>query len=212
MATLLYIEASPRKTQSASIDVARTYLNTYRSTHPNDTIDTMDVWNMALPEFNSAMLAAKYAALDGNERTPVQAAAWNVLSTLAERVRVADQLLFAVPMWNFGIPYKLKQLIDVISQKDLLFTFDERGFGGLAAAKKAIVVYARGIDYGPASAFDTPAAEWDQQKPYLELWLRFIGVTDISTIVAEKTLMGPDAHDAALLAARAEAVKLAGRT
>jgi FMN-dependent NADH-azoreductase len=112
-------------------------------------------------------------------------------------------------MWNFGIPYKLKHLIDAISQKDLLFTFESTGFGGLCKAQKAAVIYARGIDYGPQATFGTPAAEWDQQKPYLDLWLKFIGVRDVVSIIAEKTLMGSEANASSLAQATAEAEQVA---
>ena len=209
MSTLLYIEASPRKTDSASSAIAASFLKTYEERNPGDSIDRMDVWSMHLPEFDGPVLEAKYAALRGTARTAEQDAAWDEISAIAKRVREADKLLFAVPMWNFGIPYKLKHLIDAISQKDLLFTFTETGFGGLVSHAKAAVVYARGIDYAAPTTFDTPAAAWDQQKPYLDLWLRFIGITDVSTIVAEKTLMGPEAHASALEAAIVEAQALA---
>jgi FMN-dependent NADH-azoreductase len=29
-----------------------------------------------------------------------------------------------LPMWNFSIPYKLKQLIDLTAQRNYLFTYD----------------------------------------------------------------------------------------
>lgn len=211
MSTLLYVEASPRKSESASSTIAAAFLATYAQTHPHDTVDRMNVWSMTLPEFDGDAMQAKYAALRGMERTPAQDLAWGEISAIAARVRGADKLLFSVPMWNFGIPYKLKQLIDVISQKDLLFTFTEAGFGGLVSHAKAAVVYARGIDYVAPTAFDTPAPEWDQQKPYLDLWLRFIGVADVATIVAEKTLMGPEASAASLEHAIVEAEALARR-
>lgn len=209
MATLLHIETSPRKANSTSSQIAATFLETYVRAHPSDTIETMDVWSMHLPEFDGDALEAKYAALRGEARTPAQEAAWTEISALAARVRGADKLLISVPMWNFGIPYKFKHLIDAISQKDLLFTFTEAGFSGLVAHAKAAVIYARGIDYAPTTTFDTPASAWDQQKPYLDLWLRFIGITDIASIVAEKTLMGPDASESSLRNAREEAQKLA---
>ena len=38
MAKLLHIEASPRKDRSASIAVARTFLDEYGKTHPGDTV------------------------------------------------------------------------------------------------------------------------------------------------------------------------------
>jgi FMN-dependent NADH-azoreductase len=30
--------------------------------------------------------------------------------------------VIGVPMWNFAYPYKLKQLIDLVAQRNLLFT------------------------------------------------------------------------------------------
>ena len=209
MATLLHIETSPRKERSTSGRIAAAFIETYTTSNPRDTVDTMDVWSMHLPEFDGDALDAKYAALGGVARTPEQDVAWNEISAIAGRVRAADKLLISVPMWNFGIPYKFKHLIDAISQKDLLFTFTEAGFGGLVGHAKAAVVYARGIDYAPTTTFATPAAEWDQQRPYVELWLRFIGVTDIAAIVAERTLMGAEASDASVARASDEARQLA---
>jgi len=37
---------------------------------------------------------------------------------------LADEYLFTVPMWNHGVPYVLKQFIDVVSQPGMAFTFD----------------------------------------------------------------------------------------
>jgi FMN-dependent NADH-azoreductase len=34
-------------------------------------------------------------------------------------------------MWNFAYPYKLKQLIDLSSQRNMLFTFDGKKYGPL---------------------------------------------------------------------------------
>ena len=35
---------------------------------------------------------------------------------MVNRLRDADAVLIATPMWNFGIPYKLKHWIDLITQ------------------------------------------------------------------------------------------------
>lgn len=207
MAKLLYVEASPRKQRSASIEVARAFLTAYRAAHPTDTIDTVDVWNLDLPAFDGDALDAKYAALNGVERTPQQQAVWARISELARPLREADKLVFSLPMWNFGIPYRLKHYIDVVSQKDLLFTFDENGLNGLLGGKKALAIYARGAEFGANS--QTPAASWDLQAGYMELWCRFTGITDVSAIYLEKTLYGPEADRAARDAACAEAVALA---
>ena len=209
MSTLLYVECSPRKERSASIDVANAFLDVYRARHPADTIDTLDVWATALPEFNGAALEAKYAGIEGLDLNAEQAAAWATIRTLADRFRRADKYLFSVPMWNYSIPYKLKHLIDCVSQKDLLFTFDANGLNGLLTGRKAAVIYARGIEYTAAAGL--PPDVWDLQRQYLELWLRSVGVTDLSSVLIEKTLYGPEADAAARISAKAHAEALAAR-
>ncbi|SEJ93559.1 FMN-dependent NADH-azoreductase [Paraburkholderia diazotrophica] len=207
MPTLLHIESSPRKTRSASLDVARAYLDAWREAHPDHRIDVLDLWSTALPEFDGDALDAKYADLSGTPLSDAQARAWADIRQLAQRLHAADTLLFSVPLWNFSIPYKLKHFIDVVSQRGILFSFDERGFGGLLKDKKAVVIYARGLDYSKQSS--TPAESFDFQRPYVEAWLRFVGVTDIESIVVEKTLFGAEVDHAARQAAREQAVALA---
>lgn len=190
MARLLYVEASPRKDRSVSTAAANAFLEAYQAANPNDVIDILDIWSADLPALDQDALDAKYAGLSGQDRNPQQEAAWAGLKSYADRFRAADKILISVPMWNFAIPYRLKQLIDVVSHKDLLFTFDERGLNGLLTKSKALVIYVRGISYEMGGM--TPAPEWDHQKPYLELWLKFIGVPDVSSLVIEKTLLGDE--------------------
>jgi FMN-dependent NADH-azoreductase len=191
MAKLLYIECSPRKQISASIEVCRAFLDACRAANLADTIQTLDIWDLAMLEFDGDALAAKYAGLSGTALTPIQESAWRRIEELAAPFHSADKLLFGVPLWNFGIPYKLKHLIDVISQKDVLFTFDGTVFAGKLTGKKAAVVYARGLDYTSPGSF-TPVREYDLQRPYEEMWLKFVGITDVQGILVEKTLFGPD--------------------
>ncbi|MFM0316276.1 NAD(P)H-dependent oxidoreductase [Paraburkholderia nemoris] len=207
MSTLLHIESSPRKKRSASLDVARAYVDAYRDAHPDHRIDVLDLWSVELPEFDGDALDAKYADLSGTPLSESQQQAWTSIRELAQRMHDADTLLFSVPLWNFSIPYKLKHFIDVVSQRGILFSFDERGLQGLLKEKKAVVVYARGLDYSVGS--NTPAHSFDFQRPYMEAWLRSVGVTDVKSIVVEKTLLGPELDHAARQAAREQAVALA---
>jgi FMN-dependent NADH-azoreductase len=207
MSTLLHIESSPRKRRSASLDVARAYVDAYRDAHPDHRIDVLDLWSVALPEFDGDALDAKYADLSGTPLNAAQQQAWASIRELAQRLHDADTLLFSVPLWNFSIPYKLKHLIDVVSQRGILFSFDARGLQGLLKDKKAVVIYARGLDYSVGSS--TPAHSFDFQRPYMEAWLRSVGVTDVKSIVVEKTLLGPEPDHAARQAAREQAVALA---
>ncbi|MFP3550056.1 NAD(P)H-dependent oxidoreductase [Paraburkholderia sp. SIMBA_049] len=208
MPTLLHIESSPRKTRSASLDVARAYLEAYRGAHPDHSIDVLDLWSINLPEFDGDALDAKYADLSGTPLSEAQQQAWADIRRLAQRLHEADTLLLSVPLWNFSIPYKLKHFIDVVSQRDILFSFDERGLQGLLKDKEAVVIYARGLDYSIDSK--TPAHSFDFQRPYIEAWLRSVGITNVESVVVEKTLFGPEVDHAARQAARERAVALVG--
>src|SRR5271154_3322950 len=114
MTHILYIEASPRKERSASIDVARAALSAWQVMDSSLTVDKLDVWSTVLPEFEGPVMEAKYAGIAGHALTPTQAAAWSQIHTIAKRFLAADVLVLAVSLWNFSMPYKLKHLIDVI--------------------------------------------------------------------------------------------------
>lgn len=182
MPHLLYIEGSPRKQRSASIEVAHAFIDAWKAQHAIATVDTLDVWSTPLPEFDGAALDAKYAGIQGQARTPEQAEAWDRIQALAARFIKADIIVFGVPMWNFGIPYKLKHLIDVVSQKDLLFSFDERGLTGLLDGRKVVVIAARGA----------PLDRAEHQIAYMTTWSEMVGIDEQYNIVIEKTLLGPD--------------------
>lgn len=206
MAKLLYIESSPRKERSASIEIAKAFLDAYRGSNPQDKMETIDLWDFSLPEFNDDVLNAKYAVLHGESHTAAQAAAWGKVAALADRFKSADKLLFSLPMWNFGIPYKLKHLVDVLTQPGITFSYSpEEGYKGLVTGKKAAVIYARGGEY-PAG---TPGEAYDLQKRYMELWLGFIGVTDVRSIVIEPTLSAPETVSKNKASARELARKIA---
>ncbi len=207
MRKLFYIEASPRKQRSASIDVAHAFLEEYRKANPKDDVKRLNLWDYLLPRFDGDILDASYAILNGLEHTDEQRAAWAPVEDIIADFKGADKYLFSLPMWNFGIPYKLKHYIDVIVQPGYTFSIDpERGYSGLVTGKPAAVIYARGGAYAPGSETEG----LDYQRPYLELVLGFIGFTDIRTVIVEPTFMTPpDQMDAFMEKAREEARKAA---
>jgi FMN-dependent NADH-azoreductase len=192
MINILHVIASPRNEKSISTSIASNYIDGCRKKYPGCTIKTIDVWKDALPEFDEHALNAKYAGLQAIALTAQQVEAWNIIRKIAADFHQADLILFSVPMWNFGIPYKLKQLIDLISHKDILFTFDENGFNGKLMNKKAVLIAARGVNFATGTA--TPEAEYDFQNSYMLMWLKFIGISDVTIIKAEQTLFGKEAE------------------
>ena len=49
---LLNIQSSPRRSKSASIAVADAFLEAYRQVSPEVILDTLNVWEEQLPEFD----------------------------------------------------------------------------------------------------------------------------------------------------------------
>src|SRR4051794_12698493 len=115
MTTLLHISASPRGPLSESSAIADTFLSVYRDTHPGVVLQTWDLWDGTLPEFGPAAAHAKMAVFAGADPMGDQASAWRAAKDAFTRFAAADAYLFSVPMWNAGIPYILKQFIDVVS-------------------------------------------------------------------------------------------------
>lgn len=137
MATLLYIESSPRKTRSKSIAAAKAFLEAYKTAHPNDQVVTIDLWEKALPEFDGFTIDAKYQVLHGQSFSPDQEKAWQAVVDLCDEFKSADKYVLSLPMWNFGIPYKLKHYIDVIAQPGLTFRYDPAtGYRGLVTGNR----------------------------------------------------------------------------
>lgn len=208
MARLLYIETSPLKDRSASIEAAKTFIGEYKRTHPEDVVETLDLWTTHLPEFDGHVINSKYAILHGLEHTDEQRQAWKGVEDVIGKFNEADKYLFSLPMWNFGIPYKLKHYLDVIVQPGYTFSFSpEEGYKGLVTDKPIAVIYARGGAYGPG----TGAESYDLQKAYLEHILGFIGFKDFQTLLVEPTLVSPEDSKKTMEAAREQAKAMAAR-
>jgi FMN-dependent NADH-azoreductase len=205
MTKLLHIAASPRGDQSESLALARTFLDTYREVHPGHEIAEWNLWDGTLPEFGPVATAAKMDVFAGREPTGAGAAAWQAATATFRRFADADRYLFSVPMWNSGVPYILKQFIDVVSQPGLVFGFDgEQGYTGLVENRKAVVIYTSAV-YGEGRG---PAFGADFQAPYFDYWLRWAGVTDIRSVYFRPNLATADA-ESGRCAARADATQAA---
>lgn len=207
MSKLLYIESSPRKKRSKSIAVAQAFLEKYKSENPGDEVVTLDLWEKKLPEFDGYTIDAKYQVLHGQGFDADQKAAWDAVVAVCDEFKSADKYVFSLPMWNFGIPYKLKHYIDVLAQPGQTFSFDpETGYSGLVTGKPVAVIYARGGAYGSDAA-----KGMDLQKSYMDLLLGFIGFTDVHSVLIEPTLAAPEDTAKTEAEAVAQALKIAAK-
>lgn len=193
MPRLLHISSSPRGDASESLTLAHTFLDAYRKRRPDDDVEHFDLWDGTLPEFGPAAAGAKMTVFAGQEPAGEQARAWEAAKATFVRFDAADRYLFSVPMWNSGVPYVLKQFIDVVSQPGFLFAFDPRsGYRGLLRGKKAAVIYTGAVwGEGLGSEFGD-----DFQKPFFEGWLRWAGIDDVTTVRFQPNLVTADADTA----------------
>ncbi len=190
MSKLLYIQASPRGQRSHSIAVADAFVETYERTHPDDEIVTLNVFEASTPNFDGLAVQAKYTILHGQSHSEEELQVWKDVERVIEQFTSADKYVLAVPMWNFGIPYRLKQYIDLLVQPGYTFSYSEdTGYQGLVVGKPMLAVYARGGEYPAGSATEA----FDLQTKYIELIFGFIGFENIRSVVVEPTLQGgPD--------------------
>lgn len=201
MGKLLHINASPR-VGSYSLQAAKVFLENFRRSHPQHGIERLDLFSADLPEFEAPEAAAKYAVLEGRAPQGPDAQAWARVIEVIDRFKSADLYVISSPMWNFSIPYRLKQYFDIIVQPGLTFTYTaEDGYKGLVAGKPMMLVLARGGAYGPGNPNDTS----DFQRSYLETILRFIGFSDIRCLTVDGTLQDPAAVERNVAAAMEQA-------
>jgi FMN-dependent NADH-azoreductase len=187
MPKLFHLLCSPRA-DSESLAAARVFLDRFRKARPDWDIDEMNVWRDHLPEFEGYILEAKYARIGGKSFTESQRDAFAIAERMAVRFALAERVLISTPMWNFGIPYKLKHWIDVISQPGLTFRFDPaRGYLPLVKDRPTVVILASGGDF----ATGMNRGRVDLATPYLREALRFIGVRDVQFVSIGPT-SGPD--------------------
>jgi FMN-dependent NADH-azoreductase len=73
-------------------------------------------------------------------------------------------------------------LIDLVAQRNYLFSYDGAQYGPLLNVEKAIVVYTRGSRYLEGTPIPP---SFDHQAPYLDFWLRLIGVRHLRTVIVD---------------------------
>ena len=186
---LLYVKGSPRAEKSTSGRVAESFLAAYRSSHPGAQVEELDLWKEPLPEFDGDKAAAKMSFFGEGTLEGARKTAWDQIVAITGRFAGADDYLFTVPMWNGGVPYRLKLYIDLLTQPGLLIGFDPAtGYSGLLKGKRATAIYTSGVFApGVSAAFGT-----DHHSTYLDGWLRLIGVTDVTSVRYQPTLLTAD--------------------
>jgi FMN-dependent NADH-azoreductase len=178
MPTLLKIDVSPRGDYSISRKLSAEFAAKWQQAHPDGTVVLRDLVTTALPFVDLPWIAGAYSTPD--QHTPEQQAALKVSDELIAELLAADEIVLATPMFNFSIPAALKAYIDHIVRINKTFN---ASYEGLAKGKKVTLIIASGSVYTPGSHMESYNAE----TGYLKQILGFIGITDVSVVLAGGT-------------------------
>jgi FMN-dependent NADH-azoreductase len=116
-----------------------------------------------------------------DQRTPAQTEAVALAATLTDELLDADGLLFAVPLYNFGVSQHFK------TWADLVITDPRMGPGNAPlAGKPAVLATVHGGNYTEG----TPRAGWDHATAWMRRILADVWQLDLKVVVREFTLVG----------------------
>lgn len=115
-------------------------------------------------------------------RTPEQKAAQALAAEAVDQLVEADALLFAVPLYNFGVSQHFKTWVDLVIADPRMGAGVEPAIAG----KPAVLVVVRGGSY----ADGTPREGWDHATSWIVRILRDVWQLDLKVVEAEFTLVG----------------------
>jgi FMN-dependent NADH-azoreductase len=199
MTQILAITSSSLGANSVSTKLVHRVVEQLKAKHSGASVHHRDLAAHTPPHLD----ADGIVGIRGEPANDKQKAARALSDTLIGELMKADVLVFGAPMYNFGIPTQLKSWFDYVLRAGVTFRYTEKGPEGLVSGKKAIVVETRGGLYS-----EGPAAVMDAQEPHIRAMLKFIGITDVTFIHAERLAFGPEAVVAAVEAAEAKIKKI----
>ncbi|WP_395622842.1 FMN-dependent NADH-azoreductase [Sphingomonas daechungensis] len=203
MARLVHIVGSPRGERSRSEAVANHLIGKLGGME----VDRLDVWDMDLPELDGAMIESRYRLIHGADVEAGFTPVWDDLRAMVDHLLSFDIWLFSTPMWNFGLPYRLKHFVDCIIQPTMAFTNDAAGnltFHG--TGRTAVLIGAGALDIRPGSGL----AHLDYQLAHLEHCLRFyFGIDPIHCVRVAPTFGSPQDVETVMRKAEEEVEALA---
>jgi len=173
MSKVLYIKANSKpEDMSRTFKISENFIEAYKRFHPEDEITVLDLYKEGI-NFLSTEGVLLHIPKEEDRNHPILKYAYQFVE--------ADKYIFAEPLWNLGIPAILKAYIDYICITNITFKYTENGPVGLCAGKKAVNITSRGGEYSQGYF-----AQLEMGDKYLKNILGFLGITDFTTISAEK--------------------------
>lgn len=178
--SLFRLDASILPATSASRSLADLVEAEWTTSHPDSTIIRRDLSIDPIPATAWAD-AVTSGFVEADQRTPAQVAARELATTLADELIAAEALLFAVPLYNYGVSQHFKTWFD------LVYTDPRTDPTGTALqGKSATLVTVLGGNYAPG----TPKDGWDHSTAWLRRVLADVWGLDLRVVERPFTLVG----------------------
>jgi len=179
--SLFRLDASIRVEGSHSRAIADIVEQEWRNARPGEPVIRRHVGVDPIPATTWA--TAVFAGRTPEEsRTDEQQAALALAATLTDELIAADALLFAVPLYNFGVSQHFKTWVDMVITDPRMAA----GAQPILAGKPAVLVTVRGGNYRPG----TPREGWDHATGWMRRILADVWHLDLKVVQAEFTLVG----------------------
>jgi FMN-dependent NADH-azoreductase len=179
--SLYRLDASIRVEGSHSRAIADIVEQEWRNARPGEPIIRRHVGVDPIPA--TAWATAVFAGRTPEEsRTDEQRAALALAATLTDELVAADALLFAAPLYNFGVSQHFKTWVDMVITDPRMAA----GRQPILAGKPAVLVTVRGGNYRPG----TPREGWDRATGWMRRILGDVWNLDLKVVQAEFTLVG----------------------
>jgi len=201
--SLYRLDASIRAEGSHSREIADIVEQEWRVAHPAAPVVRRDLGQDPIPATAWAnAVAGSWAAPE--DRSPEQAEAVALAGREVDPVVGADLLLFAVPLYNYGVSQHFKAWVDLAITDPRLAPSGEPAVAG----KPAVLVVVRGGGYGPG----TPREGWDHATGWIRRILTDVWKLDLRVVESELTLAGVNPALAEFIDLAAESRKSAEET
>ena len=192
---LLHIDSSILGDNSASRQLSREVVQAWKAADPSIEVVYRDLAADAIAHFSAATLVA--AATPEDVRDAAQAFEVKLSAETLDEFLAADAVVIGAPMYNFGVPTQLKAWIDRVAVAGKTFSYTEAGPQGLCGDKKVVLVStAGGVHAGQPTGVG--------HEDYLNVFLGFIGITDLEIVRAQGLAYGPEHRSKAIDAAQAQ--------
>jgi FMN-dependent NADH-azoreductase len=171
--TILRIDASMRKTKSVSRRLGDDMVAALGGQSRDVDVVARDL-TCGVGLINDAWITSDRTPEE--KRSPSQRVLLAQSDALVAELQAADDIVIAIPIYNFSVPAAFKAWVDLVCRTGITFVYENDEPRGLLHNKRAFVVITSGGTLG--------GSEIDYSSGFIKHILTFIGITDVTVIDA----------------------------